>query len=88
MKTSALKHNYFHSVPTETKEEHKPLSENDLIELFPQPRYFQIHFQHIHDNADALRREVEQLKQTINSLDQKVASLLSLLNTSSKQARD
>lgn len=80
MKTSAVPSNHLHSVPPRAEE--TTSQNNDLIDQFPLPRYFQVHFEHVHDNTDALRMEVKQLKQTTAALEAKVDILLNLLNTS------
>lgn len=53
--------------------------DDDLIDLFPLPRYFQIHFQHIHDKADNIQNELTQLKQHVAAVDAKLDHLLALL---------
>ncbi|MCK9608474.1 MAG: hypothetical protein M0R33_18700 [Methylomonas sp.] len=61
-------------------------SNNDgLSEQFPSSRYFQVHFQHIHENADALHKELKQLKQYVAALDAKLDRVLALLLSSPKQ---
>ena len=53
--------------------------EDDLIDLFPLPRYFQVHFEHIHENTHALSRDVVQLKQALAKVDEKLERLLALI---------
>ena len=52
----------------------------DLIDLFPQPRYFQVHFQHIHENVYLLQNELTQLKDQVAQVDDKLGRLLALLS--------
>jgi hypothetical protein len=52
-----------------------------LIDLFPNPQYFQAHFQYIHDNTRQLHDEVAQLKETAAHPDEKLGRLLALLNS-------
>lgn len=84
MKISSMQHPHLHSVPSKENEQVDP-SDNDLIELFPLPRYFQVHFQHIHDNAEFLRKEVSQLKHYTACVEAKLDTLLNLLDASPKR---
>jgi hypothetical protein len=59
-------------------------SDEELIELFPLPRYFQVHFQHLHENTHALQSELAQLKQAVAGVDKKLEQLTALLSHSSK----
>ncbi|MCX7101185.1 MAG: hypothetical protein NTX38_06755 [Methylobacter sp.] len=54
--------------------------EDDLIDLFPLPRYFQVHFQHMHENAHELKSEMAQLKDYVAKVDEKLERLLALLS--------
>ncbi len=54
--------------------------EDDLIDLFPLPRYFQIHFQNVHENNHELQNELAQLKQYVARVDDKLERLLALLS--------
>ncbi|MFZ2169354.1 MAG: hypothetical protein WAW61_06895 [Methylococcaceae bacterium] len=64
--------------------------EDDLIDLFPLPRYFQIHFEHIHDNSHEvqgklthlnhdLQSQLDQLKQTLAKVEDKLDRFIALL---------
>jgi hypothetical protein len=53
---------------------------DDLIDLFPLPRYFQVHFQHVHDNSHDLQTELAQLKDYVVKVDEKLEQLMSLLS--------
>jgi hypothetical protein len=53
---------------------------DDLIDRFPNPRYFQVHFQYIHDNNLQLRNELAQLKDSMAQADKKIERLLALLS--------
>ncbi|NOU21604.1 MAG: hypothetical protein HOO93_07390 [Methyloglobulus sp.] len=55
--------------------------DNGLIDLFPKPRYFQVHFQHIHEHNQQLQDELMQLKETVAHLDEKFGRLLTQLNS-------
>jgi hypothetical protein len=54
--------------------------EEELIDLFPLPRYFQVHFEHLHENTQVLNRDVAQLKQALEKVDEKLERLLALLS--------
>ena len=60
------------------------LSEADLLNLFPLPRYFQIHFQYAHDNAAELKAELAELKQTARQMELKIDLLVQLLKQTSR----
>ncbi|MGZ4981381.1 MAG: hypothetical protein ACXWF8_18975 [Methylobacter sp.] len=55
-------------------------TEDDLIDLFPLPRYFQVHFQHAHENIHDLQGELVQLKDYVAKVDEKLERLMALLN--------
>jgi hypothetical protein len=50
-----------------------------LLDQFPKSRYFQVHFQHSHENARLLREELTQLKVSVAELDAKLEVLLARL---------
>ena len=54
--------------------------DDDLIDLFPLPRYFQVHFQHVHDNSHDLQSELSQLKDYVAKVDEKLERMMALLN--------
>lgn len=45
---------------------------DDLIDLFPLPGYFQLHFEYIHDNTLGIKDQVNQLKQVLAKLEGKL----------------
>lgn len=51
----------------------------DLIDLFPLPQYFQVHFQHVHENTHDLQDELVQLKDYVAKVDEKLERLMTLL---------
>jgi hypothetical protein len=53
---------------------------DNLVASFPSPRYFQVHFQHIHENNLQLRNELTQLKDSVAQADNKIERLLALLS--------
>jgi hypothetical protein len=62
--------------PSANSEKRGIKNEDDLIDLFPLPRYFQIHFEHIHDNAHDVQGKLNHLNHDIqNQLDQLKQSL-------------
>jgi hypothetical protein len=52
---------------------------DDLLQSFPLPRYFQVHFQHIHERTDDVYQELAELKNYVNKLETKLDALLMLL---------
>lgn len=66
------------SVPAKSPK--KQLRQEDvLIDSLPLPRYFQMHFEYIHDNTQELRAQVNQLTQTLAHLENKLDQLLGSL---------
>ena len=70
--------------------EMRSVKEKDLIDSFPLPRYFQVHFEHIHDNTHDvqgklnhlnhdLQSQLNQLKQTLAQVEGKLDSFITLL---------
>jgi hypothetical protein len=53
---------------------------DDLVADFANLRYFQVHFQYIHDNNLQLRNELAQLKDSVAQADKKIERLLALLS--------
>ncbi len=51
-----------------------------LIDVFPKPQYFQVHFQHLHEHNQQLHEELTQLKDTVAKTDEKLGRLLAMLN--------
>jgi hypothetical protein len=65
--------------------------EDDLIDLFPLPRYFQVHFEHIHDNTHDvqgklnhlnhdIQSQLDQIKQTLAKVEDKLDRFIMLLS--------
>ena len=65
--------------------------EDDLIDLFPLPRYFQVHFEHIHDNTHDvqgklnhlnhdIQSQLDQIKQTLANVEGKLDRFIMLLS--------
>ena len=65
--------------------------EDDLINLFPLPRYFQVHFEHIHDNTHDvqgklnhlnhdIQSQLDQIKQTLAKVEDKLDKFIMLLS--------
>jgi hypothetical protein len=52
---------------------------DELLTSFPLPRYFQVHFQYIHERTDDVHQELAELKATVNKLETKLDALLMLL---------
>jgi hypothetical protein len=79
------KNNHQSVLRTTSENNHVNVHEDSLVELFPLPRYFQIHFQHIHDNAGNVQSEISDLKAYIAKVDAKLDQLLQSLETSSSR---
>jgi len=69
--------------------------EDDLIDLFPLPRYFQVHFEHIHDNTydvqgklkhlnQDLQSQMDQLGQTLAKVEDKLDGIIAILGKTIK----
>lgn len=74
-KTSKHKRKTVNSVEQRVLQEH-----DDLLDLFPLPRYFQVHFQHIHDRTGNFHKELTDLKLYVNNLETKLDALLMLVS--------
>ncbi|MGZ5050183.1 MAG: hypothetical protein ACXWF8_09250 [Methylobacter sp.] len=62
--------------------------EDDLIGLFPLPRYFQVHFQHVHERSHDLQNELDQLKAYVAQVDEKLERVIALLTRSLEHGID
>lgn len=63
---------------TTVKDRHSKKDE-PLLDQFPQSRYFQVHFQHVHENVRLLREELAQFKDSVAEIDAKLERLLARL---------
>jgi hypothetical protein len=63
-----------------TPEQRRVKADDDLIDLFPLPRYFQVHFQHVHENTHDLQDELLELKDYVAKVDEKLERLMALLS--------
>lgn len=68
--------------PAKTAKNRTIKADDDLIDLFPLPRYFQVHFQHVHENTQDLQVELIQLKDYVAKVDQKLERLMAMLSRS------
>jgi len=69
-------------VPAKVSKSRSVKKDDDLIDLFPHSQYFQVHFQHIHENAHDLQNELAQLKNYVAKVDEKLERLIALLDRS------
>ncbi len=61
----------------QAKSQKKQLRKADvLIDSLPLPRYFQMHFEYIHDNTQELKAQIHQLTQTLASVENKLEQLI------------
>lgn len=66
--------------PPKIPKKRKIQKEGDLIDLFPLPRYFQVHFEYIHDNNHEVQNKLNRLNQTMAKVEDKLDRVISLLN--------
>ncbi len=66
-------------IPAKASKNRNIKKDDDLIDLFPLPRYFQVHFQHVHENTHDLQGELVQLKDYVAKVDEKLERLMALL---------
>jgi hypothetical protein len=76
------------SKPPKIPEERRVHEGDDLLDLFPLPRYFQVHFQHVHENARDIQAQMIQLREYVTQVDVKLDRLTALLNTLSYKRQD
>ena len=86
-----LEHHYDTELtPPLNTEKRDVTKEDDLIDLFPLPRYFQVHFEHIHDNSQDvqsklkhlnhdIQNQLDQLKQTLATVEEKLDRFIAIL---------
>lgn len=55
------------------------LSNEELLDLFPLPRYFQVHFSHLHENLDQTKHQIDELRKENKRLEEKLDRILSAL---------
>ena len=67
-------------IPAKLSKDRSIKDNDDLIDLFPLPRYFQVHFQHVHENTHDLQGELVQLKDYVAKVDEKLERLMTLLS--------
>ena len=67
-------------IPAKIANDRMMNKDDDLIDLFPLPRYFQVHFQHVHENIHDLQGELAQLKDCVAKIDEKLERLMALLS--------
>lgn len=80
MKTSKLvQERKRRAMPPNMPEERSIREGDDLLDLFPLPRYFQVHFQHVHENTQDIQAQMAQLKQYVTQVDVKLDRLMALL---------
>jgi hypothetical protein len=84
-----LKNNGEFTTPV-TSEKRSIKKEDDLIDLFPLPRYFQVHFEHIHDSTNNvqgklnhlnhdIQSQLDHLKETLATVEGKLDRFIALL---------
>jgi hypothetical protein len=72
------------------------MKKDDLMDLFPLPRYFQVHFEHIHECVhevqgkidylnDDLHNQLDQLNETLVKVEGKLDRFIALLDDHIKE---
>lgn len=56
------------------------IDSEEMLELFPLPRYFQIHFNHVHENCEQAKRQIDDLRQKLDRIEQKLDRFLESQN--------
>lgn len=51
----------------------------ELVAQFPLPRYFQIHFSHVHENCEQVKKQFNELSQRVDKIEQKLDKLLDIM---------
>jgi len=76
--------------PVNETTEFKISRQDNFAAEFPLTRYFQIHFQHIHENTRGVQEELNQLRQYVADLNVKLDRLATLLidQQTTKQLED
>jgi hypothetical protein len=88
--TQENRHNTTVKSPVNHENNGNTKKEDDLIDLFPLPRYFQVHFEHIHDNTHDvqgklnhlnhdIQSQLDQIKQTLAKVEDKLDRYMALL---------
>ena len=56
----------------------RSVKENDLIDLFPLPRYFQVHFEYLLENTRDIQGKLDRFTQTPAAVEGKPDSFIAL----------
>lgn len=51
----------------------------ELLAEFPLPRYFQIHFSHVHENCEQVKQQFNDLSQRIERIEKKLDRVLAAM---------
>lgn len=57
------------------------LSEKEILQLFPLPRYFQIHYSYMHENSAHMKSTLKNMTQQAERIEQKLDRLLAMIQT-------
>lgn len=60
----------------------KPI-ENEQMCDFPKSKYFQVHFQHCHQNAEIIHQELDVLIEAVETLQKKLERIMIILEQQS-----
>ena len=70
-----------HTIHAETLFQPAAASADHPVDQFPSSRYFQVHFQHLHENNQRLQQQVAQLEQQVTMLSRKLEQVNMLLTS-------
>mgnify|MGYP000131906279 CR=1 FL=1 len=54
--------------------------QDEVQAYFPQSKYFQIHFQHCHENAEKVQQELDALKKHVIKVEEKLEQIMKMLD--------
>jgi len=55
------------------------LSEKEILQLFPLPRYFQIHYSYMHENSAHMKSTLKNMTRQAERIEQKLDRLLATI---------
>lgn len=73
-----VKNNKIRNIPKRVSE--YEYIEDEVLAFFPQSKYFQIHFQHCHENAAVIQQELYALKEYVVNLEEKLERIMKMLD--------
>lgn len=77
---NSIKSHKISSIP-KTGSEYENI-ENEVLAFFPQPKYFQVHFQHCHEKSDEIQHELQLLRDHVVDMEEKLEQMMKILDKS------